>query len=48
VDAIRGTWFVLPTPFEEDLAIDHRSLASLVEAVADWGADGVVALTDGA
>ncbi len=44
MDGIRGTWFVLSTPFEEDLAVDHRSLASLVEAGADWGADGVVAL----
>jgi dihydrodipicolinate synthase/N-acetylneuraminate lyase len=44
VEGVSGTWFVLSTPFEEDLAVDHRSLASLVEAAADWSADGVVAL----
>jgi 4-hydroxy-tetrahydrodipicolinate synthase len=42
--ALRGTWFVLPTPFDRDGAVDIESLRRLVEAVLGWGVDGLTAL----
>ena len=39
-----GTWYVLPTAFGRDGALDLSSQGRLVEAVLAWGADGLVAL----
>lgn len=39
-----GTWYVAPTPFTEDDRVDTASLARVVEAARDWGADGVTVL----
>ena len=39
-----GTWYILPTPFAEDGALDHASLRRLVEAAIDWGVDGLAAM----
>jgi 4-hydroxy-tetrahydrodipicolinate synthase len=41
---LRGTWFVLPTPFGEDGSVDLPSQRRLVDAAADWGVDGLTAL----
>ena len=41
---LRGTWYILPTPFDVDGALDLTSLARLVEAAIDWGVDGLTAM----
>jgi 4-hydroxy-tetrahydrodipicolinate synthase len=41
---LHGTWYILPTPFDVDGALDARSLATLVEAAIDWGVDGLTAM----
>lgn len=41
---ITGTWFVCPTPFTPDGAVDVDSVRSLVDAAVDWGVDGVTVL----
>lgn len=41
---IAGTWFVLPTPFGEDGAVDLESQRRLVEAAISWGVDGLTAM----
>jgi 4-hydroxy-tetrahydrodipicolinate synthase len=41
---MRGTWYVVPTPFAEDGALDLLSLGRLVEAVVDWGVDGLTVM----
>jgi 4-hydroxy-tetrahydrodipicolinate synthase len=41
---LRGTWYVLPTPFAEDGSLDTTSLARLVEAAIGWGVDGLTAM----
>jgi 4-hydroxy-tetrahydrodipicolinate synthase len=41
---LRGTWFVLPTPFQEDGSLDLRSVRSLTEAAVAWGVDGLTAM----
>jgi 4-hydroxy-tetrahydrodipicolinate synthase len=41
---LRGTWYILPTPFDGDGALDVRSLARLTEAAIDWGVDGLTAM----
>jgi 4-hydroxy-tetrahydrodipicolinate synthase len=41
---LRGTWFVLPTPFQEDRSLDLRSVRSLTEAAMTWGVDGLTAM----
>jgi 4-hydroxy-tetrahydrodipicolinate synthase len=43
-EALRGTWFVLPTPFTEEGAVDLPSQTRLVEAVIGWGVDGLTAM----
>lgn len=42
--ALRGTWYILPTPFDVDGAVDLASLARLVEAAIDWEVDGLTAM----
>jgi 4-hydroxy-tetrahydrodipicolinate synthase len=39
-----GTWYIAPTPFEADGAIDTVSLTRLTETVLGWGADGFTVL----
>ena len=41
---LSGTWFVSPTPFTTDGAVDGAGLAGIVEATADWGVDGITVL----
>lgn len=41
---LAGTWFVCPTPFDGDGGVDVASIASLVDAAADWGVDGLTVL----
>jgi 4-hydroxy-tetrahydrodipicolinate synthase len=41
---ISGTWFVSPTPFTSDGSVDTTGLASIVDACAAWGVDGVTVL----
>ncbi|MBA3551459.1 MAG: dihydrodipicolinate synthase family protein [Actinobacteria bacterium] len=41
---IRGTWFVLPTPFDEDGRLDLDSQRRLVDAAIGWGVDGLTAM----
>jgi 4-hydroxy-tetrahydrodipicolinate synthase len=40
----RGTWFVLPTAFEEDGRLDADGQRQVVEAAISWGVDGLVTL----
>ena len=39
-----GTWYVTPTTFGPDGALDLASQRSLTEAVLEWGADGLTVL----
>lgn len=39
-----GTWYILPTPFAVDGAVDLGSLGRLVEAAIAWGVDGLTAM----
>jgi 4-hydroxy-tetrahydrodipicolinate synthase len=41
---LRGTWFVLPTPFTEDRSVDVAAQRRLVEAAMSWGVDGLTAM----
>ncbi len=41
---LRGTWYILPTPFDDDGALDTASLARLVDAAVSWGVDGLTAM----
>ena len=41
---LRGTWYILPTPFDADGQLDTGSLSRLVEAAAAWGVDGLTAM----
>jgi 4-hydroxy-tetrahydrodipicolinate synthase len=41
---IAGTWFVLPTPFAEDGAVDLESQRRLVDAAISWEVDGLTAM----
>jgi 4-hydroxy-tetrahydrodipicolinate synthase len=41
---LRGTWFVLPTPFAEDGSVDVSSQRRLVEAAVEWNVDGLTAM----
>lgn len=41
---LRGTWYILPTPFDVDGALDARSLVRLTVAAIDWGIDGLTAM----
>ncbi|MDT5120387.1 MAG: 4-hydroxy-tetrahydrodipicolinate synthase [Mycobacterium sp.] len=42
--SIGGTWYVMPTTFDESGALDLTSQRSLAEAVVDWGVDGITLL----
>lgn len=39
-----GTWFVLPTPFDEDGRVDLDGQSRLVDAAIGWGVDGLTAM----
>jgi 4-hydroxy-tetrahydrodipicolinate synthase len=41
---LRGTWYILPTPFDVDGSLDARSLATLVDAAIGWRVDGLTAM----
>lgn len=41
---MRGTWYVVPTPFTETGDVDLESQARLVSAAVDWGVDGLTVL----
>ena len=41
---LRGTWYILPTPFDAAGRLDTGSLARLVRAAAAWGVDGLTAM----
>jgi 4-hydroxy-tetrahydrodipicolinate synthase len=41
---LRGTWFILPTPFDAAGGLDTDSLSRLVEAALAWGVDGLTAM----
>jgi 4-hydroxy-tetrahydrodipicolinate synthase len=41
---LRGTWFVLPTAFEEDGRFDADGQRRVVEAAVSWGVDGLLTL----
>jgi 4-hydroxy-tetrahydrodipicolinate synthase len=43
-EQIVGTWFVLPTPFRQDGAVDLESQERLVDAAISWGVDGLTAM----
>jgi 4-hydroxy-tetrahydrodipicolinate synthase len=42
--ALSGTWYIMPTAFGQDGALDLASQRSLTEAVLDWGAEGLTVL----
>jgi 4-hydroxy-tetrahydrodipicolinate synthase len=42
--SLRGTWSILPTPFDAQGRLDTTSLTRLVEAAAAWGVDGLTAM----
>jgi len=44
VTPFRGTWFVVPTPFDEDGALDLGSQRSVVEAAIGWSVDGLTVM----
>jgi 4-hydroxy-tetrahydrodipicolinate synthase len=41
---MRGTWFVVPTPFTDSGELDLASQARLIESAIDWGVDGLTVL----
>ncbi len=41
---LRGTWYIVPTPFDADRALDLASLARLADAAVAWGVDGLTAM----
>lgn len=41
---MRGTWYVLPTPFHEEGSVDQDSLRRLVGAAISWEVDGLTAM----
>jgi 4-hydroxy-tetrahydrodipicolinate synthase len=44
VSALRGTWFICPTPFDDGGEVDEKSLHTLVDSAARWGVDGLTVL----
>ncbi len=42
--ALRGTWYILPTPFDAAGRLDTVSLGRLVDAAVTWGVDGLTAM----
>lgn len=41
---LTGTWYISPTPFTDDNAVDTDSLRRIVDAAASWGVDGITIL----
>jgi 4-hydroxy-tetrahydrodipicolinate synthase len=41
---LTGTWFVVPTPFDEHGALDLASQRRLVDAAVSWGVDGLTVM----
>lgn len=41
---LRGTWYIVPTPFDATGALDTTSLAAVVDAAIGWGVDGLTAM----
>lgn len=41
---LRGTWYIVPTSFDETGALDLSSLARLIEAAVAWGVDGLTVM----
>lgn len=41
---MRGTWYVVPTTFDDQRALDLESQRSVVEAAISWGVDGLTAM----
>jgi 4-hydroxy-tetrahydrodipicolinate synthase len=41
---MRGTWYIVPTPFGSAGELDLASLRHVVEASADWGVDGLTVM----
>lgn len=41
---LRGTWYILPTPFDPAGELDTASLARLVDGAIAWGVDGLTAM----
>jgi 4-hydroxy-tetrahydrodipicolinate synthase len=41
---LRGTWYIVPTPFDDDGALDLASLRRLVDAAPGWGVDGLTVM----
>ncbi|HEX2032314.1 MAG TPA: dihydrodipicolinate synthase family protein [Actinomycetota bacterium] len=40
-ERLRGTWFVVPTPFDADGGLDLEGQRRVVEAAISWGVDGL-------
>ena len=41
---LRGTWYIVPSPFDADGALDLAGLGRLVEAAVAWGVDGLTVM----
>jgi 4-hydroxy-tetrahydrodipicolinate synthase len=41
---LRGTWYIVPTPFDPDGVLDLASLGRLVEAAVAWDVDGLTVM----
>lgn len=41
---MRGTWYIVPTPFDADGGLDLESLGRLVDAALAWGVDGLTVM----
>ena len=41
---LRGTWYIVPSPFDAAGELDTASLGRLVDAAIEWGVDGLTAL----
>jgi 4-hydroxy-tetrahydrodipicolinate synthase len=44
VTDLRGTWYVVPTPFDEGGALDLGGQRRLVDAAVGWGVDGLTVM----
>ena len=41
---LRGTWYLVPTPFDEDGELDLASQGDVVDAAVEWGVDGLTVM----
>ncbi len=41
---LRGTWYIVPTPFDVNGGLDLPSLGRLVDAAVAWGVDGLTVM----